>query len=79
MLLAHYPSDVAAGLAMGVLIDKTVGRFFAIGQARFVHPSDGFASAARAFNERRKSVGACSGASSAPLTAVVTQEPGASQ
>jgi membrane-associated phospholipid phosphatase len=26
MLLAHYPSDVAAGLAMGVLIDRTVGR-----------------------------------------------------
>ena len=28
MLLAHYPSDVAAGLALGALIDKGVGRLF---------------------------------------------------
>jgi undecaprenyl-diphosphatase len=29
VLLAHYPSDVIAGLSMGVLIDRLVGRMLA--------------------------------------------------
>jgi membrane-associated phospholipid phosphatase len=33
-LLAHYPSDVAAGLAGGVLLDKLVGRLFRAGPSR---------------------------------------------
>jgi membrane-associated phospholipid phosphatase len=28
MLLAHYVSDVVAGLALGVLLDKVVSRLF---------------------------------------------------
>lgn len=39
MLLAHYPSDVAAGLALGVALDKAIGRISRTMRSLLTDPS----------------------------------------
>jgi hypothetical protein len=41
LLLAHYPSDVAAGLALGVALDKSMGRVSGASRAFFLSAIQG--------------------------------------
>jgi membrane-associated phospholipid phosphatase len=41
LLLAHYPSDVAAGLALGVALDKSMGRVSGASRAFFLSAMQG--------------------------------------